>query len=199
MSTHDFNPADGAPRVPPTQPSPPVVREVRSSWPAVIGAIAVVMGAIGSLVWLGTTIVYLRIDRIPSYPTHLRTRAMRIASEYTTWNVALSLTLAGLAILLLAIGMSLIRRRRRSVAAARLWAALKIVTVLIYANLQYQIAWTQTQVAAPYTSPKTPAEWNSAIGGVTAAGSILWGWALPVFLLIWFAGRKIRAETLNWS
>ena len=37
---------------------------------------------------------------------------------------------------------------------------------------------------------------------VMAAVSVLfmlaWGWALPAFMLVWFALRKIRAETAAW-
>ncbi len=37
------------------------------------------------------------------------------------------------------------------------------------------------------------------IGPVIFVFAIVWGWALPIFMLIWFSRRKIKAEIAQWG
>ena len=37
------------------------------------------------------------------------------------------------------------------------------------------------------------------IGGLGVIIGLLWGWALPVFFLIWFSRAGVRSEVRSWS
>jgi len=37
------------------------------------------------------------------------------------------------------------------------------------------------------------------IGPMILVFAIVWGWALPIFMLIWFSRRKIKAEIAQWG
>ena len=37
------------------------------------------------------------------------------------------------------------------------------------------------------------------LGPLTLVLGIVWGWALPIFMLIWFSRRKIKAEIAQWG
>ena len=60
----------------------------------------------------------------------------------------------------------------------------------------------ETQFEAMQQDPNTPGNFGSILSTMGLAGAILgvlWSWALPVFMLIWFARPAIRREVKGWG
>ncbi len=200
MSSHNFSPVPGPADVPPTQPGPIVAREVPSNWPSVLGVIAIVFGALGTLggIWgaLSPLFIDWMADRMPAN----QAAAMEAAGEQMTWTVVLSLAFTALAIGLLIAGIGLLRRRRWAIGASQIWAILKILVVIASTALQYQMAEVQTELVTQQGGTAgIPAQFAGTLTTAAMVVGLLWGCALPVFMLIWFARGKIKSETAGWS
>ena len=62
-------------------------------------------------------------------------------------------------------------------------------------DLSAQFQATQDE---PTTAGLSP-EITKAIGDAFAVIGVLWGLALPIFLIVWFSRGKIANETATWS
>ena len=69
-----------------------------------------------------------------------------------------------------------------------------------------QIAQAEAMQEAIANDPNVPAGLSAMMGSMMQAFGVfgvligvLWGWALPVFLFIWFSRKKIRTETAGWA
>ena len=112
--------------------------------------------------------------------------------------LALAVPTLVLALLLLALGVGILKRSRRAAKGVRAWAALKIILVVFSAYLSYMMQEAQFDAMrqAPAGPPPGFVDFISRAG---LAFAIIWGWALPVFVLVWFNRQKIRAEVAQWS
>jgi hypothetical protein len=170
---------------------------VPSRWPDVIGAIGIVLSAIIfidklddllTLTWtqeqwrglVGADLANLIVDSLPPLAVRLVTSLAHMA----------------LAVLLLAGCLALRRRRRAGIARCRVWAALAIVWVTLEIGWA---AWWLSQRTEEITRAAgvSPAAWQGyAAFGIAVALVLLL--AFPVFLLIWFARRDVKAEYETW-
>ncbi|MFQ5491092.1 MAG: hypothetical protein ACE5GE_10250 [Phycisphaerae bacterium] len=166
-----------------------------------LGMIGIILGALGMLggLWgmLSPLIVSFMSSRMPPGAEH----AFDATERIKTWIVAgsiLGLLVAGL---LLAGGVGLLRRRLWGVSCYRFWAVLKILLVAI--NLGVAIAMHATTVEILQSSSPQgsviPPGLASFMTVIIPALTLIWGWALPVFMLIWLARTKIKAETATWQ
>ena len=125
---------------------------------------------------------------------------IEVMRRWATWTVVVSLLSAAVAILLLAAGIGLVQRRRWSPRVFTIWAPLKIVlaiasTVVGWAIQQETMEAMRTQVPGMGALGPGTMESFASVGAVFA---LLWGCALPVFVLIWFARGSIKAQVAEW-
>ncbi len=195
---------------PPTVPTPALQQHLRrpSQWPTVIGVLAIIFGAfecLGGCVgivspWFMSVIV----EALP------QEQSLGIAAmvEWGRWMVASSLAGLGIGVLLLLGGVSVMQRRPRGRTMCLTWALLRIPVVVLglvvgYLMQRDQLAAMQEMFAS---DPSVPAAMSAMFGRFMQAGvlvgsviGLLWGWALPVFMFIWFSRGKIKTEVAAWS
>jgi hypothetical protein len=190
----DVSPTPAHPFTPPTDLDDIDRPEMRSSWPTAIGTIAIVFGALGALGWLYSGASPFLFKWFGGTFDE-NEPGMKAALAWQTWSVLLSLLAAALAVLLLVVGVRLVRRRRRALRAGIGWAILRMLLAVAHAAVFSQMA--QQQFAEMQNDPNI-APMRNIVGPATAIFWIVWGCALPIFLLIWFGRRKIKDEVTTW-
>lgn len=193
-------PLGGESPVTPGEPAPPAgSAPAGSSWPDVMGIIAIIVGAIGILSKLGTVF----------YP-FFRPWAIEFASRHAppgtiesffgflpdTAVVMLSgLVEMGLAILLLIGGIHLRNRRQLGARVLKIWAWISIPWAVLETGL--------ATVMVRGIMPRLPhvRSLDFPIDGFVQFGiafGLLFALAVPIFLLAWFGSRSISAEVSGW-
>jgi hypothetical protein len=172
-----------------------------SNWPSVLGVIAIIFGVLAILggLWGMVSPLFVRVfkDLMPR-------EAAAPFDQIQSWgawmvlNGAVMTTLAGL---LLTVGIGLMRRKAWSIPWARVWAVAKMVFVVSQIALQYQIQREQfeTMFQADPGSTGPPPGFMQLLLAVGFFIGLLWGWALPVFTLVWLGRRKIREDVTSWT
>ncbi len=198
---------------PPPPPTPPTMRgdlsmpERQSAWPTVLGVIMVILGSLGALGGCFGLFSPLIGEAVMSVvPENDPGRASIEASfGHPGLMVGLSAVTMAVAILLLVAGIGLMRRKAWSRPASLTWAVVKMVTVLASAAIQYpmqQEAMKAQTEAIAASGGTAPAGLTTFMEGAVIFGlafGVLWGWALPIFLLIWFNLKRKKAEIATWS
>jgi len=203
------------PPTPPIQAGPVHVAPSPSTWPKVVGIISIILGAGGTLggcfglagqLFAGAMKDFM--EKItPQGPGPDPLAALEAVEEYAAWTITLQLLVLAAAVLLLIAGIGLVQRRGWSVKAGVLWAIVRIPVVVANAALGYvTFQATMEAMEAMQDSPEMqqiPAGLFSVIGSVggvfTVALTLIWGWAYPVFILIWFSRRRIKDEVAAWA
>ncbi len=195
------------PVAPPIQPGTIAAPQRPANWPKVIGIIAIVFGSGGTLLGLwgavapfGMRLFEWAIGQSQSSALlHQQFDAMR---PWLPWTVVSSLVRAAVAILLLLGGIRLTKRRRSSMRLLRFWAVVKIPFVVIATIAGILMQERQFEIISqPSGGMPMPfgGEFVSLMLVVGLVFGLAWGWALPVFLLIWLRRGKIRNEITGWS
>jgi hypothetical protein len=201
--TIDSPPTSPVPAAPPTMPGP--LPDRPSEWPKVVGVVCIVIGACGVLmnIWgLINTLVTSTLRNMPGQ-TQATVAAM---IEYRPWMLANALAGLGLSVMLIFAGVGIVGRRGWCVPTARAWSIIRLIHVPLNSYLTYVVQ--QAMFAAMKNDPQLTA--SPGFGGagfgtmtdvvsiVTSVLLIIWGFALPVFLLLWFLRSKISAEVRDW-
>ncbi len=204
MST---DPAEQAPAMPP--PSDPAeVPPSPSTWPTVIGVIAIVLGGLGALFGCLGAFSPLFMGMMQSIVPEGQVTGLEGMMDWAVWLVALAVVSMLIAVLLLVAGIGITKRRAWGPKVALVWAGLKMIFVVVNSVIGYlvQIAQFEAMQEAMANDQNMPAGMGAFMGSLMQAFGIfglligvLWGWALPVFLFIWFARKKIRTETAGWA
>lgn len=189
------------PLAPPVRPTGPPIPARRSDWPGVLGVIAIVLASLGILGACWGIAASLLLDA--AFPGSF---LFGVGAPVTTaaWQVWLALSQAATGIvagLLLAAGIGLVRRRRWGVRASCCWAILKMIVVVLWTAVSYgaqQAQFRQTALSNP-GMPVPPTGLVTIAMLVGVGFTILWGWALPVFMLIWFSRGRIKNEVAEWE
>ncbi len=187
------------PVAPPTQPGAIAAPVKRSTWPMVIGILAIVLGGGGFLTGAWGAISSVIFEKfMASIPQQ---RAMlTVMQEWRAWNVASSLLTATAGVLLLIAGISLVMKRPRARKIITTWALIKIVAVVFTSILTVKVQ--EDMFAAMRQDPNMPpmgGTFYAAMGVFGMAVGLLWGWAFPIFVLIWFRRKKIKSEVAGWA
>ena len=203
MSTHQFRPPPmppGPPGIPPTQPGAYIPPEQPSSWPKVIGIICVVLGGLGILGAASSALGPAISNFFASMMPDDQANVMEVTKEYQPWTMIIALLQGILAVLLLAGGIGLLQRRRWGIAVSMVWAVLRMLLVVASAILSYDVVIKTIEAMSQQSgAPALSDEFAEVVAIVGAVFTLLWGWALPVFLLIWFTRGRIKAETAAWA
>lgn len=195
------------PVAPPTQPGTIATPQRPANWPVVIGTIAIVFGSGGILIglWGAAAPLGMRLfewamaQSQPSAVVELQVDAMQ---AWLPWTVVSSLVAVAIAILLLLGGIRLTKRRCSSMRLLKFWAVMKIPVVVIVTIAGIFVEERQFEIMSQ-TSGGIP----MPLGGgffdlmivVGLVFGLAWGWALPVFLLIWLTRGKIKNEVAGWA
>ena len=204
---------------PPLDPTwlPPAPRQ--SVWPTVIGIITIIVGVVGIVQYglcapIGLGMVgalggvFERLGQSqPGTGMELQAAQFDAMAVYLVPNFVVTCTAAILAIMLLVGGIGLVRRRTWSPRTLVLWGILRIFQAAPYAMVGYlaNTAMFQAMEDAAVSGPPGPGQMfpgffaiMHALGMAGMVVQLLWFWALPVFVLIWFSRPKIRREVSTW-
>lgn len=184
-----------------------------TTWPMVIGVIAIVIGGIGILSngcggLLGPLIQSQMAGMFPQGSNPMLDIQVTIGKKYLWFQIGNALTLTALGILLIAAGVGIIRRRSWARRSALAWAWLRIVVCIPASYVGYMIAMETMQALANASNsgaagaPPMPGGFMmlfqvfGAVGVVIGTAMVC---ACPVFTLIWFNRRTIRVEVAQWK
>ena len=179
-----------------------------STWPTAIGVIAIVLGGVGALGGCLGAFLPLFFDLIRRIVPEGQVTGLEGMMDWVVWIVAVSIAAMLIAVLLLVAGIGITKRRAWGPKVALVWAGLKMIFVIVHSVAGYliQIAQFEAMQEAMANDQNMPAGMGAFMGSLMQAFGIfglligvLWGWALPVFLFIWFARKKIRTETAGWA
>ena len=195
----ESDPDSATPSAPPTRPGPIVAPARPSTWPTVIGIIAIILGAGGILWGLWSALGPLLARWFEPFMLEGQVEAM---DEWMPWTSAASLLAAVTAIMLLAGGMKVIKRKTSAPRILCVWAVVRIIGGLFTAivGTMAQRAHIEAIQSEFDTTPMPlgPAFFDVMLFVGIAVG-LVWAWAPPVFMLIWFARKKIKDEVAGWS
>ncbi len=201
------------PLAPPTTPGALSIPDRPAAWPSVLGIVCIVLGALGTLggLWGVASSVMMMTGAMPVQTMGAGPATPDIAQSIRTMApmqiVAEALKfLCGSALML--VGWFMYRRRPVARPAAVWWSIAKIVVALgstaIAAWMQYVIMTDISRAVA--ADPSAPAQMQGVMTGMMAATigvmvvwGIVWGCALPVFMLVWFSRAGVRAEVARWA
>jgi hypothetical protein len=191
------------PVAPPMQPGQIPMPEQRSTWATVIGVIAIVLGSGGILsgCWsLASPFVFdfFRNMIPPGQATGME--VMDAIDEWRSWTIINSLLTIAVATLLLVVGIGLLKRRRWAVGAGVAWAILKTLLALVTAVFVYMIQQAAFEAMGQQVpaAPGLGLAFYRMIAVCSAAFTVLWYCAFPVFLLIWLSRAKVKADVADW-
>jgi hypothetical protein len=183
------------PAAPPTQPGALSISERRPVWPSVVGVIAIVLAA---LAFLGGVWAFV------SWPFFGRTggafddrELLKVMERWGQWVTISSVVVAVLGIPLLYGGIMLVKRRASGIRVIVAWAVLEIVAVVFSESVQYLM--TQDKMTAIGNMGGGAGSASPTIYPLMTAGStLIFGWAFPVFCLVWFSRKKVREHVATW-
>jgi len=190
--------------VPRARMAPPVdagtgfLRPKQPGWPKAIGVICIVVGALGVLMTIlgivSQSLMSKFIEMAPPEQVDELKRAIEAAEPWKPWTYTLSAISAALAVMLIVGGVRLTRRRASAAGLLQMYAVLRMGIVAAVGVITYKI-----QQSALAGNSDVPASAAQALAVGQSLFAIAWGWALPIFLLIWFARRRIKDEVRGWS
>lgn len=202
----------GSSMSPPTVPGPIEMGEAPSQWPKVIGVVAIVFGVLGTIGGLcagigalSTEVLKKIMSMAPQQPGVDQTAQLDVAAQYQGLSLLNAFATLSIAVLLIFGGAQLLKRQPVSRTTLLIWAVVKIVAVLAGSILafviqQKQMALAIQQMNTGSTATPIPAAGIMKLIGAFGVGiAVLWGWALPVFFLIWFNRGKIKQEVAGWG
>ena len=197
---------------PPTPMTPPTdagaIPPKPSSWPMVIGVIAIIFGSLATLqgcMGLGWPLVaglftsVMPEDQAEMMNTTEPLMPLMIISAGLTMVIAIVLLIGGI---------GLTKRSPGSPKTCRIWAGSKMLLVVYASIVGYLVQQAQMEAMQRMLEddPNTAGAMPGIIGTIMAivgplflVFAIIWGWALPIFMLIWFSRRKIKAEIAQWG
>lgn len=190
----------------PTPDHPPVLPEVvryeePAAWPGVIGTICIVFGSLALLQGCAGMLGSLVQALIPLGPAPGADEVRAVMARWLPFMVTSSVLTSGLGGLLLAAGIGLLRRAPWSPRLALLWAVLKALYVPVVAVITVKLQREIMAAVLKSTPSAPPPGMTSMMQFMGAAGifvSIVWGEALPIFLLIWLNLGRSRREIAHW-
>jgi hypothetical protein len=185
-------------------------------WPSVIGVIMIIFGAggvlstcIGGVFYASLpgilTMLRKAVEKSPGQGMEPTIAQFEVMAQWRIPIIAISALLFIIALILLWGGIKVLKRQRSGVALSVTWAISKIVVTVpgVWINHRMTVEMFQAMGEASETSagPQMAGLFGmmEGLGAIGTGFSVLWGWSLPVFVLIWFARRKVRDEVRGWS
>lgn len=176
-----------------------------TAWPKVLGIICIIFGVFGSLGGCIGMFTPLMLEPLSAMmPPEQREPYRATMEEWMTASIAISIIAFVLAVTLTIGGIQLLKKRKTAIPLLRVWAAAKMVLVVVNAFIAYRIQEDQFALMqeAGTSAQNMPPGMDNFMNIVMIFSSIfgvLWGWALPVFLLIWLSRRTIQDQIKGWK
>jgi len=181
---------------PPTAPAAPTDQ---SKWPTVIGVIAIVLGAGAGLMGCAGLAMLPFYGQIMEGMGTIDPRLIEAQRESMPITVPLGILTALAAFLLLFAGIATLCRRVSCRRLSLIWAPIKIVLTLANSVASYSPMVTSFELGGGARGATgIPTDAAQVIVAIIVVITVLWGWALPVFMLIWFSRGHIREEVDSW-
>ncbi len=192
MPEHD--PSD----IPPIQQGEFEVPQAPPSWPKVIGVVCIVLGALGVLGGLWQAVAPLLMEAMLGSlaQTPEMKATIQVQKDHMVWLLLAALLGIAGAIMLLIGGAGLCMQRRWGHMMLKVYIPFRIVVVVLASVLTWVV--TEATHKAMATSGTAP-PLSSAVLVVSLAFGLAWGWAMPVFLWIWFSRSKVKALVSAWE
>lgn len=202
MTNEEPQPAVARPLTPPTQVELPsrTMPAPAPSWPSVLGIIAIVFGVFGTLTGAYGVLAPFLMRFMAQIAPAAGRAGLHVAQQWAAWGVANGALTGALALLLLAAGLGLLRRRRWACTASQVWAVLRIMLAGVQVGVAYFIQQdTLTAVSQQMPASMPSQQYVHSFAALGLVVSLLWYWALPVFLLIWLARGRVREHVAEWT
>ncbi len=193
------SPPPEPPIAPPTAPGVIVLSRPPSSWPTILGVIAIVFGCLGMLQGVLTLFTRMTMDFASGIAGDQPQFA--VVRKWMPWTIGMGVAGGVIAAILLFAGIQLIRRKPASAGLIRGWAIIKIIYALpatgvgLIMQLEQAAAVSQQAGVAGAFAPGS----LSIIGVGSSIVGGLWLLAFPVFVLFWFRRDAVREEIGRWA
>lgn len=202
------------PMTPPVEQGPLSVTRPPTVWPTVLGVIAIVFGAGGTLSNTCGTVANLfmpfilgSMAKVAGPGGSVVEAQVRMSQHYAMFMVIGSLASLAVAVMLLIGGIGLLKRKARSVRILKIWAIVRLLVAIPLSILGHRIGtemFVAMEQAAAQSSKGAPMPlwfpgFLSSMGALGVVIGFMWAAALPVFMLIWFSRKAIKAEVAGWS
>lgn len=187
---------------PPTTPGTRIAPRARV-WHRVLGVVLLVFGAAGGIGGLWGILVLTALfpwmrEFVRGIPTGGVDPGLDAILGWKGWMAAVNAGAALAGALLVWAGIGLFRRRWWALRIVIAWAVVKMALVVVQAAATMQMQ--QDQFAHMQTTRAAiPPGLTTAMVVAGAVFILLWGWALPAFVLVWFGRASIRGEMRAWS
>jgi hypothetical protein len=191
---------------PPTEASE--VAERPSQWPTALGVVAIIFGILGILMYgcgglIGNVLAPMLAPAVEGMPVQeAQFEAMR---RFMVFNLLSALVATTLAVWLLVTGIGILRRRPWSRTSGLGWSIAKAVYAVPATLLGYVVnratVQAMEQAAAESGDPMPGGIFAllEALGAIGMGCSLMWSWALPVFMIVWFMRAPIKEEVTRWE
>ncbi len=191
----------------PPQPAiaPPIFRGEAprpvSSWPTVVGAICIVIAAVGILMY-GVGVLS---GLIPGFMIQQDPAIAKVIADYRLATVLMNLGSLALAVTLLVGAIVLLLRKPWCTKVFRTYAILRLLYILPAGIVGYvmQRDMFQAMQSDPRFANSGAAGMMASMGPAMAlvgiAFNALWWSALPIFLLWWFSRKRIVEDIAHFK
>jgi hypothetical protein len=188
---------------PPTLPDAIAAPKGQSAWPTVIGIIAMVFGVLGILMHGVCGIVgqlfgaqAMRMMQTPDAEAQIV-----MMQQYKWLGMGAGLLQTILAVLLLFAGIAMTRRRANCRPLTLGWAYAKMLVVALSSVIGFYVQQAQFEAMTQQQAniPTGTQQMQTVFMFLVIAFGVLWGWALPIFMLIWLNRRTVRDEIAGWE
>jgi len=182
--------------VPPTEPGELAASPRETRWPRILGIVSIILGILGVLAGAIGASAGLIVKTLRAMVEDQGAVDWEAVRRAVAWLARISLVAAILAVMLLVVGIGLVRRRGWAIRLGKVWAIAQIVVTVLGTAGSHVIQRAILEALRQSGGTAGGVPISSSLAGTV--WSILWGCALPVFMLIWFARQEIREEVAAW-
>jgi hypothetical protein len=202
---------DQPPTPPPAMTPPTEVGEIverPSQWPTALGVVAIIFGILGILMYgcggiIGNVVAPMFASQLEGMP--VQEAQLQVMRRFTVINLLSSLVATSLAVWLLVTGIGILRRRPWSRTSGLGWSVARMIYAVPATLLGYIVnratvqAMEQAAAESGDPMPKGIFAIMEALGAIGMGCTLVWSWALPVFMIVWFLRAPIKDELSRWA
>jgi hypothetical protein len=168
-------------------------------WPNVLGTCSTVLGALALLYGAWGIVGALIFEGITGLAATNDEKVIAVMKELAPYTITSSAGGALLGAVHLTGGILLLRRRRRAVPVLVTWSMLKIAYAGFAAWVGYATQERVLGALAPAGAGAPPLAFARLLAVGTGVVTLLWLWAYPCVLLLWFSRDRVKAKVQEWQ
>ncbi|MCB9850448.1 MAG: hypothetical protein H6817_07050 [Phycisphaerales bacterium] len=198
---YDQDPVNAPRMAPPVDAGNSFLQHESAKWSRVIGIVVIVCGAMGTLGGVVGIVGQINHGKLRMWVVEEQRVAYDVDMNWQVWIYAEQAMRLAAGVFAIVAGTKLIKRLGSSMHLLRAWSVFKLILVVASVAIGYRIAQEKIGVALDdprYQSAGMTEGFMKTIAQLTMGCITLWGLALPVFLLVWFARDRIKAEVATW-